>query len=190
MEGVAGTHNMLGGTEKSVIDTGQSIRLVPYTSDKHNVFDAIADKEIEDREEEQLDLLAKEIDEIKKLLVEIKAKQVSTRGLVDTFRGADYDLEAVYERARQWRHDRDDWSREYTPTPPPLSTSNLNASEKSFLEELEEAGDTMDPLDGLEADNEVASVKEDAADVEEETLETSAGAETTDVLAATGESEN
>lgn len=149
-------------------------------------------QEIQDREEEQLDFLAKEIDEIKKLLVEIKAKQVSTRGLVDTFRGADYDLEAVYERARQWRHARDDWSREYTPTPPPLSTSNLNASEKSFLEELEEAGDTMDPVDQdeLDAENEVASVNEDAVAAEEETVEISEEAKTTDVLATTGESEN
>ena len=69
---------------------------------------------------------AREIDEIKRLLVEIKEKQAATRGLVDTFRGADYDLDAVYERARQWRHARDDWSREYTPTPPPIQSSNIN----------------------------------------------------------------
>ena len=42
--------------------------------------------------------------------------------------------------------------------------------------------------DGLDADNEVASVNEDAVAAEEETVETSAEAKTTDVLAATGES--
>ena len=72
---------------------------------------------------------AREIDEIKRLLVEIKEKQAATRGLVDTFRGADYDLDAVYERARQWRHARDDWSREYTPTPPPIQSCNINGEE-------------------------------------------------------------
>ena len=74
-------------------------------------------------------LQAREIDEIKRLLVEIKEKQAATRGLVDTFRGADYDLDAVYERARQWRHARDDWSREYTPTPPPIQSSNINGEQ-------------------------------------------------------------
>ncbi|KAL5248376.1 hypothetical protein ACHWQZ_G017532 [Mnemiopsis leidyi] len=141
----------------------------------NEVFDAIADKEIQDREEEQLDFLAREIDEIKRLLVEIKEKQAATRGLVDTFRGADYDLDAVYERARQWRHARDDWSREYTPTPPPIQSCNINASEKSFLEELEEAGDTMEPVDIDEEDENDAAEIEETATAAKEVEDTAAG---------------
>eukprot|EP00116_Pleurobrachia_bachei_P012868 sb/3473130/ len=148
---------------------------------RKTAYDAITDKEIQDREEEQLGYLQDEINEIRKLIEDIKSRQAETRHMVNAFKGADYNLDAVFERARNWRHARDDWSREYTPTPPPMSNSQFGASEKSFLEEMEEAEalETVEEAGEEEVAEEGEGEEEAALGEGEATEEAGAGEEET-----------
>ena len=38
--------------------------------------------------------------------------------MLNSFKRADYDLDAVYERTRQWREEKESWNREYIPLAP------------------------------------------------------------------------
>lgn len=152
-----------------------------FMKGKGKFFEAIADKEVQDREEEQLQTLKDNIKEIRALLEVIKERQAATRGMVDHVKGSDYNLEAVYERARKWRHSKDVWSREYTPTPEPieeLSVKSGGSHEKSFQEELEEAEAALEEGEAAEAE---ADEEEGLEDVAEE--ETGEEAEATEEVA-------
>jgi len=123
------------------------------------------------------------------LLEVIKERQAATRGMVDHVKGSDYNLEAVYERARKWRHSKDVWSREYTPTPEPveeLSIKSGGSHEKSFQEELEEAEAALEEGEAADAEAEEDAVDEGAdeeageeADATEEVADETADADET-----------
>ena len=94
---------------------------------------------------DQLDLMQAELDNLKHLLSGLKDRQTRNRKMVNSYRNRDYSFTGVYDRARRLRRDKEEalWNMMHgSPSPGlQLQPSNLVGTEKSFLDELHEAGD-------------------------------------------------
>jgi len=94
---------------------------------------------------DKLDLLQMELDNLRQLMSGLKDRQSRTRKMLNSYRNRDYSFTGVYERARKLRRVKEDELWQMMQGSPSLGLqlqpSNFVGEEKSFLDELNEAGD-------------------------------------------------
>ena len=102
----------------------------------------------------QLDLMQDELNNLKQLAANLRDRQSRTRKMLSSYRNRDYSFNGVYERARKLRRNKEDDMWEATQGSPTqslaLQPSTLAGTEKSFLDELNEAGDWGESWDMMD----------------------------------------
>lgn len=90
---------------------------------------------------DKLDLLQEELDNLRNLVSRLKDGQSRTRKMLNSYRSRDYSFTGVYERARKLRRTKEEdlWQMSHGSPSLTLQPSNLGGTEKSFLDELNEA---------------------------------------------------
>ena len=90
---------------------------------------------------DRLDHLQEELDNLKNLVSKLKDGQSRTRKMLNSYRSRDYSFAGVYERARKLRRTKEEdlWQMSHGSPSLILQPSNLGGTEKSFLDELNEA---------------------------------------------------